>query len=379
MILTGRYLPGYKDGGPVRTIKNLTDSIGDLFDISVVCADRDHGDEESYTGVQINEFNKVGNASVFYVENGQFSFSLIKKLANQHDLLYVCGPYNSYAIKALILKRLGLITCPLVLAPMGSFSKGALALKSRKKQIFLFVMKILGLLRNISFSVTSRVEEGELKETLGNKKCFIAEDMPRKPQLIKEKKQHKKDDALNIVFLSRICEKKNLSMAIDILSLLDQSISFHIYGNIEDQEYWEKCHKKLSMLPDNIRWKYMGELDSEKVVVTLSAYDVFLFPTLGENFGHVISEAMSAGCIPLLSDTTPWLDLEEYQAGFVLPLIEAGENNNAGFAEKITRICKMTEEQLSEMSGNAIMYSERKYKAAVNNNGYVEMFNELIR
>lgn len=29
LILNGRYLPGYKDGGPVRSIKNLTDRLGE--------------------------------------------------------------------------------------------------------------------------------------------------------------------------------------------------------------------------------------------------------------------------------------------------------------------------------------------------------------
>lgn len=33
LILMGRYLPGYKDGGPVRTIKNLTDILGNEYDI----------------------------------------------------------------------------------------------------------------------------------------------------------------------------------------------------------------------------------------------------------------------------------------------------------------------------------------------------------
>ena len=28
LIIMGRYLPGYKDGGPVRSIKNLTDFLG---------------------------------------------------------------------------------------------------------------------------------------------------------------------------------------------------------------------------------------------------------------------------------------------------------------------------------------------------------------
>lgn len=387
MILTGRYLPGYKDGGPVRTIKNVTDSIGDKYRFSVVCSDRDHGDTESYSDVHINEYNTVGNAEVFYVKDGNFSFGLIKRLAAEHDILYVCGPYNNYAIKAMILNRFNMIKCPLVLAPMGSFSEGALALKSFKKQLFLTLFRSLGLFNNIYFSVTSQVEEKELKQALNLKnKCFIAEDMPRKPLSEYNISKTRNGDELKIVFLSRICRKKNLSIAIDILSRVSEPIIFHVFGNIEDQEYWNECQNKLTKLPDNIKWKYMGELDSEKVVTTLSEYDVFLFPTMGENYGHVISEAMSAGCIPVISDTTPWLDLDEKSSGFVIHLYSESDNCDDAreaslrdFSEAITQLCKMTKEQLATFSDNARQYSVEKYQESINNNGYMEMFNELIR
>ena len=31
LILAGRYLPGYKDGGPLRTLINLTDAVWSYF------------------------------------------------------------------------------------------------------------------------------------------------------------------------------------------------------------------------------------------------------------------------------------------------------------------------------------------------------------
>ena len=43
LILNGRYLPGYKDGGPVRSIKNLTDRLGEKYDFRILTVDRDHG------------------------------------------------------------------------------------------------------------------------------------------------------------------------------------------------------------------------------------------------------------------------------------------------------------------------------------------------
>ena len=132
----GRYLPGYKDGGPVRTIKNLVDILGNEYDIRIMCGDRDHGDLNVYPGINVNTYNRVGNANVYYVKNGKYKFKALFEEIREVDVVYCCGPYNDYAIKAMILKKLGLFKQQLVIASMGSFSNGALSLKNKKKIIF---------------------------------------------------------------------------------------------------------------------------------------------------------------------------------------------------------------------------------------------------
>lgn len=381
LILAGRYLPGYKDGGPVRTLKNLTDSLGDKYHFTIMCSDRDHGDEKAYDGITVNSINRVGKTDVFYVSDCKFKASVIKKFASENDIVYVCGPYNDYAIKTLLLKRFGQITKPLVLAPMGSFSKGALSIKSGKKKMFLSIMKSLGLFKNVMFSVTSDVEERELKEALNiNNKCFIAEDPQRSYEDVKERNSFMKDGYLNVVFLSRISEKKNLSGAIRILQETKSNIRFHIYGTMEDKAYYETCVSELKKLPDNVSYEYMGEAESEKVINILGQYDVFLFPTLGENFGHVISEALLAGTVPVISDTTPWLDLNDKKAGFVIPLFDKNNELNVhDFADCIDYLSGITEGDLRKMSENCKKYYVEKYDMAVKDNGYVKMFEDIGR
>ena len=70
-------------------------------------------------------------------------------------------------------------------------------------------------------------------------------------------------------------------------------------------------------------------------------------PTFGENFCHVIREALSAGCPVLISDQTPWRNLQECGAGWDLPLeapdqfrqivqlcVDAGEESYAALRER---------------------------------------------
>ena len=137
----GRYLPGYKDGGPVRTIKNLTDILGNEYEFYIMTSDRDHGDKVPYPNISVNTYNKVGNAKVYYVKNGKFTLKTLLNEIKEVDIVYCCGPYNNYAIKTMILKKIGFFKQKLVIASMGSFSKGALSIKSKKKIIFLNIMK----------------------------------------------------------------------------------------------------------------------------------------------------------------------------------------------------------------------------------------------
>lgn len=370
LILMGRYLPGYKDGGPVRTIKNLTDIFGKEYDIRIMCKDRDHGDLQQYPNISVDTYNKVGNANVYYVKNEKFKFKNMLNEIKKVDIVYCCGPYNDYAIKAMVLKRLGFFKIPLVIASMGSFSKGALSIKSKKKMIFLNIMKKLGFFKKIVWSVTSVVEKKELKEVIGeNVKCIIAEDLPRVERV--NHRYRKEINTLKVIFISRISKMKNLEAAIEIISRInDYSIIFDIYGNIEDKEYWRLCKKELEKLPMNIKWKYQGECDSNNVIETLANYDVFLFPTLGENFGHVISEALLAGCVPVISDQTPWLDLDNYKCGNVINL-----KNINSFVDILVKYIKMDEIDFNIYVRNAQKYIKEKNYNSIKNTGYKEIFN----
>lgn len=374
LIIMGRYLPGYKDGGPVRSIKNLTDYLGEEYEFQILTCDRDHGDKKAYEGIRVNEWNQVGKARVYYVPPGGFRFWLIKKLASESDVVYVCGCFNDYAIHTLILKRLGLIKQPVVVAAMGLFSPMEFRLKYKKKKLFTVVFSMLGMFRHIYWSVTSEMEKEELKLQIKvNDNYFIAEDLPRKVESSSVKKQ-KKAGQLEVVWISRISPKKNLLGAVEILSGVKAELVFHIYGPIMDEPYWESCQSKLNELPPHIRWKWHGNLDSEKVVECLKQYHLFLFPTLGENYGHVIQEALSAGCAVLLSDQTPWRDLEKEGAGYTFSL-----NEWRPFIQAVESYAEMSEEEIQKVSDNAVAYARKNCSEKIQSTGYRTIFDLLCR
>lgn len=370
LIVMGRYLPGYKDGGPVRSTKNLVDQFGKEYNIRVTAYDRDVGDTEQYPGIKLYSWNKVGNGLVYYVPENKFTYKVLMELSKQVDIVYLWGCFNKYTIKVLILKRLGLISNRVVVAGMGLFSPMAFQIKYLKKKTVVTLMNMAGLFKNIYWSATSDMEVNEIKKQVWarDEQFFIAEDLPRAVDENFIPKQKGKGE-LKVVWISRITPKKNLIAAIKILQQVNKNIIFTIYGPVFDQEYWNECKVELDKLPENIRWIYKGNIDSENVVEKLKRHHIFLFPTLGENYGHVIQEALSAGCPCILSDQTPWDDLEDSSAGYVYTL-----NHEIDFINAIDKYAGMDQKEFQNASDAALNFVVQRGKDSLKNSGYKNIF-----
>ena len=93
---------------------------------------------------------------------------------------------------------------------------------------------------------------------------------------------------------------------------------------------------------------------------------------MGENYGHVIQEALSAGCPCILSDQTPWQDLEEKGVGFVYPLRDLSE-----FSKKVEQYARMNEQEWKNMIDNTQRYAIENSNKKVETTGYRTIFDTL--
>ena len=117
-------------------------------------------------------------------------------------------------------------------------------------------------------------------------------------------------NSVKIVFLSRISKDKNIGYTFDIMQHLKLNVIFDIYGPIEDEYIWNDCRQKIMHLPSNIIVNYKGVVQKCDVKHILSQYDLMFLPTFAENYGHVIVECLLVGTPVLISDNTPWRNLE---------------------------------------------------------------------
>jgi glycosyltransferase involved in cell wall biosynthesis len=327
LVLSEFYLPAFRAGGPVRTLVNLIDRLGDEIAFSVVAGDRDLGDQEPFHDFQRGTWTWRGGYRTLYIGLGWRSIAALQQMlrAEPYDVLYVNSLFSRrFAIVPLLLRRLGLVPRrPLVLAPRGELSRGALSLNPRRKRAFLRLARATGLYRGVRWQASSTYEADEIRALFGQGvSVAIAANLTGVIDATTsgDARAPKKRGRLRLAFLSRVAPKKNLLGALELLDGLEGDVSLDVHGPIEDRAYWARCEARIARLPTNVSVRYRGPVPYGSASDVLAGYDALLLPTLGENFGHAIFEALAAGCPVVVSDTTPWRDLEARHVGWDISL-----------------------------------------------------------
>lgn len=329
LLTLGAFLPGYKSGGPIPSIANMVTRLGDEFEFSILTSDRDLGSVSPYPDVPTDRWIDSYGARVRYCSPPMLSGKAIASTIRDtpHDLLYLNSFFATrFSIFPLVARRLGkLINAPTLLAPRGEFSAGALALKAGKKSTYLRLGSSTGLFRGLHWHASTEHEAADIRAVMGvdDAQIAIASDLsatlPDMPPLHKPRAP---GTPLRVLFLSRVSPMKNLDYALHVLKDVDLPVNFTIVGPEEDATYSERCRELVNALPKNIQVRWVGPIQPDAIPQTMANNDLFFLPTLGENFGHVIAEALGAGTPVLLSDTTPWRGLAELGIGHDLPLAQ---------------------------------------------------------
>lgn len=361
LILTAYFSPAYKGGGPIKSIQGVSSVLSEKKDVYVFCLDCDI-DGLPLNIPKSNEWVDVGGVKVFYSSKKNILKNLFSVLKSKFDFLYLNSFFSFYfSIVPLLFNKFRGSIGKVILAPRGEFSPGALNIKNKKKERYLFWAKLFSFYnRDIIWHATSDLELCQINLAL-NKYLNISKANIRVAQNLalvsKDYKVKSIDkDYINLVFLSRISPKKNLKYALEVLSKCNLNINFDIWGPLENSLYWSECERLIVSLPSNITVNYKGSIAPLEVPKMLAEYDLFFFPTLGENFGHVIAESLSVGTPLLISDTTPWINLQKYGVGKEIDL-----KNMMEFVEFLEDFNRKTIQEKSLMRQKALEYFSNKF------------------
>jgi glycosyltransferase involved in cell wall biosynthesis len=360
LVFVDWYLPGYKAGGQIRTVANMVAYMKDEFDFWIVTSDTDLNEAAPYQSVISDQWTKgPDGTNVIYLSRGNQNYKTIKSiiLEARADVIYLNSLFSkAFTLYPLMVRKRHLPVRKLVLAPRGMLGEGALKIKSAKKKAFLFWARLTGLYQNVRWHASTENENAEIRRQFKRaENITVALDLSE-PREIKFYPRVKKTGEMKLVFLSRISPKKNLELALRLLKSLPSSytVSFDIFGPVEEAEHWKICEDLIASMPSHIKAEYKGFIPNSEVTQTLSNYHLSILLTFNENFGHSIIESMVAGCPVLLSDQTPWRGLEKIKAGWDIPLKE--ENR---IVKALEYAIKMNQLEFDEWSRNASEYARK--------------------
>ena len=358
LISVNGFFPATRYGGPPVSVNNLCNLLHDKAQFYIVTRNHDKNSKAPLETTN-GEWTKYNHANILYLPDKEINYHRYKKIIKEikPDLIYINSLFD--AIHTVPLLELATkYRIRVLLAPRGELCKNAFQ-KKYKKIPYLFVLKKYWENELIEFHSTSDEETEAIHRILkvDYKRIHLLDNIPTIQDKFEAKKE-KKENQISVIFLSRIHPKKNLLFALDCLKdIVDGEVIFDIYGPIEDKEYWIRCEQYIKKMAQNVVVTYKGVAQHNNVQNIIHQYDLFFFPTLSENFGHVIAEALFASVPILISDQTPWNDVGAHKAGKALAL-----NQKELFVEYIKELQKCTHNEWKIISKNAERYIHDKTK-----------------
>jgi len=369
LIFIDWFLPAYKAGGPIRSIKNLVETLHKEFNFYIITSNKDIGSDD-FLNVKNNVWLDKEEIKVIYLskqnQTSKFYRILIKEISPNVIYLNSLFSLKFTLLPLWIFKKTEI---KIILAPRGMLGRESLAIKKTKKRLFLNLSKIIKLHKNILWHASSKIEDQEIKQNFGNNiSSSIIPNLAPKSSYINNKTILKEKGSLKIISICRISRIKNIDFLLNVISQIKANISLSLVGPIEDNDYWNECINIISKMPNNCKVNHLRDLDFNEINDEISKHHLFISTSKNENYGHSIVEALSMSCPVLISKNTPWKNLEQYNAGNELSL-----DKNI-FIKYINIFTELSEDELNKYRNGAKIYYNKFINLEINKTKYLKLF-----
>ncbi len=350
LVFIDWYAPGYKAGGPVRSLVNLVDHLRDRVDFHIVTRNTDYTESTPYAGIAPDAWtNLPGGERVWYASEAGMTRKAWIRILKETDCeaIYINGLY-SWWFNILPLWWSRGKGVRRVVAVRGMLAAGAMQHGALKKLLFLSFARMLDLYKGVCFQATNEEEAKDIRlHILKHAEVQVVPNLPRKAaaEVVPIAKEA---GVVKLVSVARIAVEKNTLLAVESLHGVKGRVQFNLYGPVYDEAYWAKCQAAMAALPANVEVKLLGTLPPEEVPKVLAEHHALFMPSAGENFGHTMLEALSAGRPLLISDRTPWRGLEADHAGWDLPL-----DKEKAYTHVVDKLCAMNQAEYHRWSHGA--------------------------
>jgi glycosyltransferase involved in cell wall biosynthesis len=374
LVFIDWYLPGFRAGGPIRSCANMISRMEPYFHFKVVTGNMDLGEDCPYEGITSDTWNTVsGGEEVYYCSKEKLTHAFINRIIQEEnpDVIYLNSMFSQWFTLAPLIaaKRKGQVK--VVIAPRGMLSPGALGIKSNKKRLFLAFSRIMRLFKNVIWHASTELEVGEIKKMFGHNATVIhamnltaLPSPPASPPV-------KKPGSLDLVYIGRVSIVKNTLQTLQVLAKIPSTckVTFTIYGPFDEASYLKKCEDALALLPSHVEAKFAGPVKNNEIASIISKSHFLFLLSFNENFGHAIVESLAEGRPVIISDRTPWRELEAKQCGWDLDLFDEKK-----IIAALQKACAMDQDEYTKWCNSAHAFATN----VIRNDNHISRTKELF-
>lgn len=309
-------------GGPVTAVQGMAAAEADLrHTVSVVSTDFGLTEQPRVNDVTITAFPCRLSSWRYSQELAKALPSLIKSSDIVH--IHTIWEHPTW-VTAKICKRLGK---PYILRPCGMLDRWSLTQSAWKKKVYLHLLAASVIRNAAALHFTS---EEELTNSLNmgrvNRGFVVPNGLPASaienlpdPRAFCQRFPELTEKRL-VLFLSRLHYKKQPDVVIKAFHRvcgMDDRLTLVLAGPAEPA-YMAELKKSASDLHLTDRIIFTGMLQGVAVREAYRAAEIFVLPSLQENFGIAVAEAMAAGCPVVVSEQVNLeTDIQKAKAGIV--------------------------------------------------------------
>lgn len=179
-----------------------------------------------------------------------------------------------------------------------------------------------------------------------------------------------------VLFLSRVNPIKGIELLLDAWSKIDPKLyddwELHIAGNSDPKNYIHILEKKVNQLNLSKSVHFIGSITGEEKLRKYQDSNLFILPTLNENFGNVIAEAMMCECPVITTKNAPWGCIDEEKCGWWINL------SVEDIVTSLTEAMHMSDEERHELGQRGRKCIINRYSAQVVAKQTMEVYNWIL-
>ena len=376
-LIAAHFYPSFYYGGPVSATWDLSNSLSDKdFDIYVSTTnanglERLEVEKNTYVKIKENFHVKYYHEERIDSISLAFIFGIYNDLRNA-DYVYIQYVFHYTVIFALFFSFL--LKKKVIISPRGSISEYGFSNKNKfLKKIWLKLL-VSPFLSIIDWHACSSLEELSLRKFFPKSQIHLINDsidfnsfqnskVISKVDLISKYTDRVPKSVSNIFFsMGRLHSVKRFDVLINAFSVFIKS-NKNSKLIIAGDDYGVEDDLRNQIKNNNLEHSIflIGSVNFNDKKILLNNCDYFTLASDYESFGIVIAEALACGKPIIVSNKTPWNDLEQNKCGIFV------SNDKYSFSKAFTDILEMDFD--SKLIKN---YAKMNFDKTVSTNHFIQ-------